>query len=1332
MQLHGCSQDIGDSTQSLKSWQSATPVFQIMMNTRTNTGPVSGDGTYIQSGERAASSTRADSCAHANPSTGSLGVTRPDCLSSVSRRKPSVQTRTGPNRTAVGRPVEFVQANLQHSKGGSAVMQKTLEESDSPWVGLICEPWVCRRRVCGLNNPQRALFAVFENDICPRAAVSVSKSLQPVFLPQLSTRDLVVVQVTIPIIGVGVTKLLVASAYLPGERRVNAQSLERVADFGRAHALDVIIAMDANAHHTAWGSTNINSRGEELLDFVVSQNLQILNRGNEPTFVSSCGREEVLDITLISPGLSELITDWEVSDDVSLSDHRHIRFRLKSKRLERQFLRNPRSTDWSLFSETLDQTTPYIPQCLNSIEEIDNAVLKVERYVMNAYFKACPRKPIGRRKQPLWWNQHTFETLRLNRKNARIAFKLALSSKDDADWDAYRLVQRSYKRVIRQAKRTSWQNFCQEIDDLPAMSRITKILRKGPSPELGMLKLPSGSFTTSFDEVLDHMLETHFPGCKKDTQTHYEPRVPSTACWREVNRTVCGERVRWAIFELDPYKSPGLDGIFPILLQKSIDWIIFFLIRIYRSSLAFGYVPKRWQTVRAVFIPKVGKTDFTSSKSYRPICLSSFLLKVMEKVVDRRLKDAYLNTHPLSVRQHAYQSGRSTETALQDVVSRVEIALEQKPVKQFVLACFLDLSAAFDNAQFCDIRNALISRGVVPVLIDWTTAMLSQRIIRVKASESQCEALAGQGTAQGGVLSAIFFVLIIDELLCLLNKKQFYTVGYSDDTTIVLKGIDLGTLCDRMNIALRLVEQWCLKCKMKINAGKTELMVFTRKRTGWNPRTVRLCGTVLNFATQVKYLGVTLDPKLNFSTHIELKCKAAAHAFHLCRGILGKMYGVSPRTALWLYIAIIRPLICHGCLFWWHAALRPGNKLKLSKIQRCGLLSVTGAMCTTPTAGLEVFTGILPFDLHIQQLAMLTAYRLSWTGVVSCNWTHALTGYLQIWNNLARVDILGMDSDGMLPKFVFNRNFCTRIPTREQWDKGEVTISNDTTTCYTDGSRCQTDIDGPLAGRFNTGAGVFSEGASIEESLSLGPNTTVFQAEMFAIKRCTERLLTSPTAVGDVTIYSDSQASIMALLKPKINSKLVLETKECLNMLSRGRKVQLCWITGHSGISGNDSADAAARAGANSYHVGDELQVGIAPATGKLSIKSWAKSAHRARWKADTFHRQTHETVPKLPTLSQTKWFLKLSRWNCRLLVALLTGHNTLNRHLSLLGLSDLAMCTRCHSSDETSYHFLGECVAYSKQREKIFGQQYLTITEISGFKWSKILKFIQISDRFE
>ena len=111
--------------------------------------------------------------------------------------------------------------------------------------------------------------------------------------------------------------------------------------------LHLIVGCDSNAHHTVWGSTNCNGRGESLLEFLNSSNLKILSWGNESTFCNA-SRQEVIDISLGSYGLLESITGWEVSRERSLSDHRHILFTLRGS-VPALLIRNRRGTNWGSF-----------------------------------------------------------------------------------------------------------------------------------------------------------------------------------------------------------------------------------------------------------------------------------------------------------------------------------------------------------------------------------------------------------------------------------------------------------------------------------------------------------------------------------------------------------------------------------------------------------------------------------------------------------------------------------------------------------------------------------------------------------------------------------------------------------------------------------------------------------------------------------------------------------------------------------------------------------------------------------------------------------------------
>jgi hypothetical protein len=79
----------------------------------------------------------------------------------------------------------------------------------------------------------------------------------------------------------------------------------------------------------------------------------------------------------------------------------------------------------------------------------------------------------------------------------------------------------------------------------------------------------------------------------------------------------------------------------PIMLQQGIELLAGKLLMLLRASLALGYIPMSWKHIRLVFIPKPGKL-LSQAKSLRPISLMSFILKTLEKLLDRHIRDGVL------------------------------------------------------------------------------------------------------------------------------------------------------------------------------------------------------------------------------------------------------------------------------------------------------------------------------------------------------------------------------------------------------------------------------------------------------------------------------------------------------------------------------------------------------------------------------------------------------------------------------------------------------------------------------------------------------------------
>jgi hypothetical protein len=168
-------------------------------------------------------------------------------------------------------------------------------------------------------------------------------------LLEFSSRDATTVRITYTY-GGGSEELIVPSAYLPYDSDEPPPTKEvRHITVGTKQ---LIIGCDPNAHHIFWGSTGTNPREENLLEFLVRLNLNILNHGNEPIFVV-CKRKEVTDLTLRTNTIGNLVSNRHVSNEPSLSDHRYTRFQIGNITTNQVAFRNPRRTNWESYKDDL-------------------------------------------------------------------------------------------------------------------------------------------------------------------------------------------------------------------------------------------------------------------------------------------------------------------------------------------------------------------------------------------------------------------------------------------------------------------------------------------------------------------------------------------------------------------------------------------------------------------------------------------------------------------------------------------------------------------------------------------------------------------------------------------------------------------------------------------------------------------------------------------------------------------------------------------------------------------------------------------------------------------
>ena len=253
-------------------------------------------------------------------------------------------------------------------------------------------------------------------------------------------------------------------------------------------------------------------------------------------------------------------------------------------------------------------------------------------------------------------------------------------------------------------------------------------------------------------ETIQLLARTHFPKATADIpQQSYSARSGVDA--KDLDgmfKWISPELTRRALRQFKAKKAPGPDGIRPVIFKYLPPNVIKYLTTIYEACMALGYTPLLWRQCKVIFLPKPGKASYRTPKSFRPISLSNYFLKTMERLVVWRV-DETLPLAPIHKRQHGFTKGMSTESALSAVIDMIEKYLFKH---QHCLAVFLDISAAFDSIDINHVRDMLFKHGADEDLVRWYFGLLQDRRISIKLHGETLHLTTGVGFPQGGVASA--------------------------------------------------------------------------------------------------------------------------------------------------------------------------------------------------------------------------------------------------------------------------------------------------------------------------------------------------------------------------------------------------------------------------------------------------------------------------------------------------------------------------------------------------------------------------------------------------
>ncbi|CAF4043758.1 unnamed protein product [Rotaria magnacalcarata] len=972
---------------------------------------------------------------------------------------------------------------------------------------------------------------------------------------------------------------------------------------------------------------------------------------------------------------------------------------------------NFRKADWSTFYNNCATFST-----IGDFDEPDAAVAYLVQHILDACTSSIPcTTPQPLKKSVPWWTPECRAATSRRKAASRRLFR----HPSQANRNLYLLVKAQCRRTIRQARRTSWQNFVSTLNSQTPMTSVWKKVRKfsgnyvpSPTPVLKINGMTVAN-QEAVAEVLADSLASVSDGSlysenfkKKNSLKHMSSINFSTSEDNLYNRLFTIQELTSALSTCSN-TAPGPDTITYQMLKHLPGSLLTFLLDLYNLIWVSGRFPTQWEEAIILPFPKPGK-DHTDPLNYRPIALTNCLCKLMEKMVCFRLTWYLEANNILAASQFGFRQFRSTLDPLVLLENSIGNAFRERKI---LLAVFFDLEKAYDTTWRFGIVKTLFDiglRGALPIFI---RGFLSKRQFQMRVGSTLSQPrIQKEGVTQGSIVSVLSFALSINGIMSTL-PPSISSLLYVDDFTLYCVAARLESGERQMQMAVNRVSEWADDRGFRFSVAKTVSMVFTRRRNIGSP-TLNLYGIPLRSVMETRFLGLIFDRRLTWVPHLKNVRNSCLKSMDLLKAISHSSWGADRITLQRLYKALIMPKIMYGCQVYGSAS---NCRLKiLDPVHNLGLRLITGAFRSSPVVSLYTECGDCPLEIHrdewglryLFRIPILPKSKLSLTilPAIERNDNFELkqlrpfsSRISQILTNLpldaSIVNILPYRYDQIPPWIIPKIQVCSIASKAGSKNHTHVSIMQNSflehqylhtgaIPIYTDGSKS------------SAGVGCAAVFPSIILSCALHPLASIFTAELYAILGALREIIQSPDE--SFVIYSDSLSAIQTLTSLRHKNPLIMKIQQWLFFIAaKHKKVCFCWVPGHTGVAGNELADAAAKAAVNS----PTTQLQIPHSDFKHTFRKYALDQWQEKW--DSFPNNKLKTIKPYVTRWNSPSYK--SRRDETVIARLRIGHTRLT-HGYLMESGVRPYCLNC-IVPLTVEHILVECPDFQDHRRTYFSR---------------------------
>ena len=362
------------------------------------------------------------------------------------------------------------------------------------------------------------------------------------------------------------------------------------------------------------------------------------------------------------------------------------------------------------------------------------------------------------------------------------------------------------------------------------------------------------------------------------------------------------DEIKTLLSKIDENKAAGPDDIYGKILKEGSDSIALALYLIFNRSLNFCELPEDWKIAHVVPVFKKGSKDDVGN--YRPVSLTSLVVKILEKLLKSRIENHLEDKKILNNTQHGFRKGKSCQSNLLEFM---EVITDWVDGGDPVDIIYMDLSKAFDKVPHARLMYKLMHCGINGRVYDWIKEWLHNRKQRVilNGHKSEWQSVKS-GVPQGSVLGPLLFLMYINDLekniKCKVSK-------FADDTKIAASVKNVKG-CFDLQRELNKILGWADRSQMDFNIKKCKVLHAGHSNKNFN---YEIQGEWLDSVENEKDLGVIVSNDLEVSSH----CLEARNKANRMLGIINRNVSYKSKEVMSkMYNSYVRPVMEYCSQVW--------------------------------------------------------------------------------------------------------------------------------------------------------------------------------------------------------------------------------------------------------------------------------------------------------------------------------------------------------------------------------------------------------------------------------